>query len=72
MKAFLTIVLISCLGFTGFAQEKSMENKVVESLDGNGSFNVVIAVVLVILLGVLFYLWRLDRKVNKLMDEVKK
>lgn len=51
---------------------QSADDKMFESLHGHASFNVVFAVLLIILLGVLFYIWRLDRKVNKMMEEIKK
>jgi predicted membrane channel-forming protein YqfA (hemolysin III family) len=61
-----SVVAVSAQGTTGLDQE------LFEELHGHASFNVVFAVLLVILLGCLFYLWRLDRKVNKLLKEAKK
>lgn len=69
MKAILSILIVT-LASPAFAQ--STDDKMFETLHGHASFNVVFAVLLIILLGVLFYIWRLDRKVNKLLEEVKK
>lgn len=56
-----------------FAQEtKSLDETLFEAMHGHASFNAVFVVLLIILLGILFSLWRLDSKVNKLMKEVKK
>ena len=70
-KAALIIFTILLSTVSVFAQG-SMDEKLFEKLHGHASFNVVFAVLFVILLGVLFYLWNLDRKVNKLLKEVKK
>ena len=52
--------------------QQSMDDKLFETLHGHGSFNVVFAVLMIILLGVLLAIWRLDRKVSKLEKEIKK
>jgi hypothetical protein len=57
---------------SAFAQSQSIDEKLYEELHGHASFNAVFAVLLVILLGVLVALWRLDRKADKLLKEVKK
>lgn len=51
---------------------QSADETMFETLHGHASFNVVFAILLIILLGVLFYIWRLDRKVNKMLEEIKK
>lgn len=70
MKSILFI--LAFLSAVSPVSAQSADDKMFETLHGHGSFNVVFAVLLIILLGVLFYLWRLDRKVNKLMEEIKK
>lgn len=71
-SALVTLAMILA-SVSVYAQDtKSLDEKLFESLHGHASFNAVIVVLFVILLGVLFSLWRLDRKVNQLMKEVKK
>ena len=70
MKALLSGLLFLLIAAPLSAQ--SADDKMFETLHGHGSFNVVFAVLLIILLGVLLYIWRLDRKVDKLMKEIKK
>jgi hypothetical protein len=73
--AFLIVCLLATLPVWGQSSEsssKSMDQTLFESFHGHASFNAVFVVLFVILLGILFSLWRLDRKVNKLMKEVKK
>ncbi len=74
MSKKATLVLTSILAVLPmFAQNsKSLDDKLFEGLAGHASFNAVFAVLSIILGGVLFYLWNLDRKVNKLLKEVKK
>lgn len=69
-----TLLLLCIFGMLPvFGQApKNLDEKLFEELHGHGSFNVVFVVLLIILLGVLFSIWRLDRKVNKLMNEIKK
>jgi hypothetical protein len=56
-----------------FAQNpKNLDEKLFEELHGHASFNAVFVVLSVILVGILFSLWRLDRKVSNLLKEVKK
>lgn len=71
MKAIALFVLFTIVAMPAFAQQ-STDDKLFESLHGHGSFNVVFAVLTIILSGVLFGLWRLDRKVSKMEKEIKK
>lgn len=70
MKALFSLFVFLLAATPSFAQ--SADDKLFEALHGHGSFNVVFAVLLIILLGVLIYIWRLDRKVTKLLNELKK
>jgi CcmD family protein len=47
-----------------------MDEEIFKTLRGNASMNVVIVVAMLILAGIFFYLFRLDRKLNKLEEEV--
>lgn len=68
---FLLAVCWSCLAWSQNANT-SGDQKIVAALQDNASFNVVFAVLLVILLGIIYYLFRLDRKVTKMENEIKK
>ena len=74
MKKVTLVLLAMICSLVTWAQpaSKSMDQHIVESLQDNASFNVVFAVLLVILLGIIYYLFRLDRKVAKLENEIKK
>lgn len=66
--ALLVIILISYTG-SAFSQS-SMDEEIFKTLRGNASMNVVIVVAMLILAGIFFYLFRLDRKLSKLEQEV--
>lgn len=70
MKTLLSFLFLLLATLPGVAADP--DNEMFETLHGHASFNVVFAVLLIILLGVLISIWRLDRKVNKLMDNMKK
>jgi CcmD family protein len=53
------------------AQGKSVDQQLFESLHGHASFNAVFVVLAIILVGLLFFLWRTDRKVAKLEKEIQ-
>jgi CcmD family protein len=70
MKKFALLVVI-LLSFAGSAfSQSSMDEEIFKTLRGNASMNVVIVVAMLILAGIFFYLFRLDRKLNKLEEEV--
>ncbi|HET9430397.1 MAG TPA: CcmD family protein [Chitinophagaceae bacterium] len=59
------LLLVTILGaFVLFAQEKQVE--MADQMRSSGRIYVVIAVILTILIGLLLYLVRLDRKISKL------
>lgn len=53
------------LAYSGFAQE-TQPAEMADVMRSNGKIYVVIAVILTILAGLLFYVARLDRKISKL------
>ncbi len=62
-------LLISFLFISIFAMGQAIENPEIEMADmmrSNGRIYVVIAVILTILLGLILYIVRLDRKISKL------
>ncbi len=71
MKA-ICILSILLASTSSLVAQQSADDKLFETLHGHGSFNVVFAVLIIILGGVLIAIWRLDRKVSKLEKEIKK
>lgn len=63
LYCFLSVLLIP---ISGFAQEVEMA----DAMRANGKIYVVIAVVLVILSGILIYIFQTDRKLKQLEKEV--
>jgi hypothetical protein len=59
--SLLTLIFISLIGF---AQDKKVE--MADIMRSNGRIYVVVAVVLAILIGLIFYMIRIDRKVTRL------
>lgn len=49
----------------------SVDETLFKSLHGHGSLNVVITIVSIILTGLFITLWRIDRKVARLENEMK-
>lgn len=66
-KLFLIVTLL-LINFSAFSQEIEMADKMRQE----GKIYVVVAVVLVILIGIFFYLFRLDSKLNKLENRLNK
>lgn len=63
-KIFILLVLLVS-SVTGFTQEVEMADK----MRSNGRIYVVVAVVLTILVGLILYVVRLDRKMSRLEKE---
>lgn len=66
ISSLLALLLVSLIGF---AQDKKVE--MADVMRSNGRIYVVVAVVLFILIGLILYVWRLDRKMTKLEKETK-
>jgi hypothetical protein len=65
MKAKLICLLLLCsFQFAAFAQGRPVE--MADGMRSNGKIYVVLAVILTIFAGIIFYLVRLDRKISKL------
>lgn len=69
MKNLLSLLAFLLLSNSVRAQEGI---EMADTMRSEGKIYVVIAVVLIILLGLLFYLARLDRKIGQLEKELKK
>ena len=61
ITSLLALLLVSLIGF---AQDKKVE--MADGMRSNGRIYVVVAVVLTILIGLILYVFRLDRKMSKL------
>lgn len=74
MKIFRKIIMLCFLlasALTAMAQNTAADAKMADTMRSNGRIYVVVAVVLTILLGLLLYVYRLDRKIAKLEKENK-
>jgi Na+-transporting NADH:ubiquinone oxidoreductase subunit NqrD len=72
MRKIRTLFSLSTLlGLTLFvqAQEGTAKTTMGETMRSNGRIYVVVAVMLIILIGLILYLVRLDRKISKLEKE---
>ena len=66
------LLLSTCLfliNFSVFAQDSSRPVDMADTFRSNGKIYVVVAVILTIFAGLIIYLIRLDRKLNKLEKE---
>jgi len=64
MKKLFFLALLLCFQLMVFAQDETVE--MADGFRSNGKIYVVIAVVLTIFAGIIFYLVRLDRKISKI------
>ncbi len=68
MKHIASLLVFLLISFSGYSQEVEMA----DAFRADGKIYVVIAVILVILLGLFIFLFRLDSKVTKLENRLKK
>jgi CcmD family protein len=64
---FLTIVWLTIMSVPVFAQEVEMA----DTMRSNGKIYVIVAIILMVLVGLIAYLFMLDRKVRKLEKRLK-
>ncbi|MFN9781806.1 MAG: CcmD family protein [Sphingobacteriales bacterium] len=64
---FLFVVVLILMALPVWAQDGSVE--MANSMRSDGKIYVVVAVILTILGGLIFYVWRLDRKITKLEND---
>ena len=64
IKKLLLATFVLLFPFILFAQESGVE--MADTMRSNGRIYVVVAVILAIFAGIIFYLVRLDRKISKL------
>jgi uncharacterized membrane protein YbjE (DUF340 family) len=63
------LFLIAAMLFTQTASAQNADEQLVHSLRGGALFNVIIASIAIVLIGLLIAIIRLDRKVSKLEKE---
>ena len=63
-QRFLLAIFLLLLTTISFAQEETVD--MADSMRSNGKIYVVVAVILTIFAGIIFYLIRLDRKISRL------
>ena len=66
LKRILFIILLNIIAIGLFAQDSTQKVEMADNMRSNGRIYVVVAVILTILIGLLLYLVRLDRKINRL------
>ena len=64
IKRLFFLLAFLCFQFLVFAQDNQVE--MADNFRSNGKIYVVVAVVLTIFAGIIFYLIRLDRKISKI------
>ena len=69
LKSLLTLICLLCLTALSHAQDEGTKVDMADTMRSNGRIYVVVAVVVVILLGLILYLVRLDRKITRLEKE---
>lgn len=69
IKAVILNAVLAMMFIQAHAQDS---NSVAATLQDDGKLNAVIAIVLVILVGIFVFLFRIEKQVQKLEDELKK
>lgn len=69
LKKITVFFLLMLFSLAGFAQDT--KGVMADTMRSNGRIYVVVAVVVTILIGLLLYVFRLDRKISKLEKETK-
>jgi CcmD family protein len=70
IKRTLLALALMITRFTLFAQETTNKVEMADTLRQNGKIYVVVAVILIIFIGIILYLVRLDRKISKLEKNI--
>jgi hypothetical protein len=65
----ILLVMISTLLTLPVVAQAENQVEMADAMRSNGKIYVVIAVILTILAGLIFYVWRLDRKITKLEND---
>lgn len=71
MKTKLILFLAFIFSFINKSIGQS-DNPIVQTFHESGKINVVLAIVLIIFIGIIIYLIRLERKISKIEKEIEK
>jgi K+-transporting ATPase A subunit len=66
LKRTLFIILLNIIAIVINAQDRTQKVDMADTMRSNGRIYVVVAVILIILIGLLLYVARLDRKISKM------
>jgi len=66
LKRTLFLILLNIIAIVLNAQDSTQKVKMADTMRSNGRIYVVVAVILIILIGLLLYIARLDRKISKM------
>lgn len=69
LNYFLLAIFVFCFHMISGAQGDPSKVQMADSMRSNGKIYVVIAVILTILIGLVLYIVRLDKKISKLENE---
>lgn len=77
LNIIVLTISLSCLnllkaGESAVATSSSISDEATNMFRGNAKFNVVASVLVLIFVGIVFYLIRLDRKMSKLEKQINK
>lgn len=70
VRKLFTLLLLQMVTLFVQAQEETAKTTIGETMRSNGRIYVVVAVMLTILIGLILYLVRLDRKISKVEKEM--
>jgi len=70
MKSYLTCLLLFLFGLTAMAQ--TTEPEMADVMRSEGKIYVVVAIILIILAGLFYYLFRLDQKISRFEKSAEK
>jgi K+-transporting ATPase A subunit len=69
IKSFFACIALLLLTVASYAQNDGNKVEMADTMRSNGRIYVVVAVVVVILIGLILYLVRLDKKIGKMEKE---
>ena len=71
MKKIFLVFIVLLLSMAMWAQDGNQKVQMADTMRSNGRIYVVVAVILTILIGLILYVLRIDRKISKLEKENK-
>ena len=71
LRKIFSLLLLSAFSITVWGQNGNQPVQMADTMRSNGRIFVVVAVMLTILIGLILYIVRLDRKISKMEKEMK-